>query len=196
MKRSALAVVLPAVVLALVAGCDLFGKKETDFTPHGTTFTFNPSIAVSRVDGNFSSFNPNGVYQLSLYARSLSGVVEEDTLVAGLFLVAESSSVQHMLFVKPCAISVGTIDTVIALGCFCCNSGRDVPESVDTYDIGPVTDNANLQQIIDIVRDKDITLGLYTVQEAVWQVTDSGELTQDMINHLNALPPDTSRLTR
>ena len=196
MKRSALAVVLPAVVLALVAGCDLFGKKETDFTPHGTTFTLNPSIAVSRVDGNSSSFNPNGVFQLSLYARSLSGVVEEDTLVAGLLLVSKSSSVQHMLFVKPCVISVGPTDTVIPLGCFCCNSGRHAPESVDTYDIGPVTDNAQLQQVIDIVRDKDITLGLYLVQEAVWQVTDSGELTQDMINQLNALPPDTSRLTR
>jgi hypothetical protein len=196
MRNIMLRAVVLAVVLALVAGCNSFGTQETEFTPHGTTFTLNPNIAVSRGDGNFCSYNPNGLFQLSLYARSLSGVVEGDTLVAGLFLVSKSDSVQHMLLVKPWAINVGTTDTVIALGCYCCNSGLHAPESVDTYEIGPVTDNAKLKQIIDIVRDKDVTSDVITVQTAVWQVTDNGELTQDMIDQLNALPPDTSHLAR
>jgi len=196
MRSGILTVVVLAVVLALVAGCNPFGTTKTEFAPHGTPFTLNPNIAVSRIDGDFSSYNPNGLFQLSLYARSLSGVVEGDTLVAGLFLVSKTDSVQHMIFVKPWVISVGTIDTVIALGCYCCNSGLHAPDSVDAYEIGPVTDNAKLKRIIDIVRDKDVTSDLVTVQTAVWQVTDNGELTQDMIDQLNALPPDTSHLTR
>jgi hypothetical protein len=190
-KRSVLAATLIAAVAAVIIGCNPFGTKDTEFSPHGTTFALNPQISLSRIDGYAPGYDPLGLFQLSIHVRSVSGSVETDTLVAGLFFTSDDDAVQHMLVVKQHVITVGPADTIITIGCFCCNSGLHAPDSADTYEVGPVTDNSRLIQIIDILRDKDVSAGLFTVQQAVWQVTDEGKLTQDMIDQLNALPADT-----
>jgi len=53
-----------------------------------------------------------------------------------------------------------------------------------------MTDNAGLQQIVGIVKNKDISnaSNMFMIQRAVQMVTDSTGLTQVYIDSLNALP--------
>jgi hypothetical protein len=57
-----------------------------------------------------------------------------------------------------------------------------------------MTDNAELQQIVSLVKDKDISRAtdMSMVQHAVQMVTDSTGLTQAYIDSINALPADTT----
>ena len=53
-----------------------------------------------------------------------------------------------------------------------------------------MTDNAELLQIVHLVKDKNISgyTDMWMVQRAVWMVTDSTGLTQAYIDSLDALP--------
>jgi hypothetical protein len=69
------------------------------------------------------------------------------------------------------------------------------PDRGDTFDLGPTTDDPELNQLVDLVRDKDISAGgaMWMVQRAVYLVTDSTGLTQAYIDSINALPDETGR---
>lgn len=182
-------VLLSGLVVLLFVGCNLFGPRE--FEPKGTAFQLNPAISVARLDAYTPYANPRGLFQLGLYCRSTGDTVC-DTLVAGLFFIPRSKSVQAIIILKPHIIRVGPADTILPIGGFCCHSGRDAPDSGDLFEIGPVTNNSKFEQLIELVRDKDITYNLSMVQMAVWDITDNNRLSQTYIDQINALPPDTT----
>lgn len=177
----------------LLAGCNLFGPRE--FEPKGTVFQLNPAISVTKVDAYTPYCDPRGLFQIGLYCHS-NGDTVCDTLVAGLFFVPRSKQVQTIIILKPRIIRVGAADTIVPIGGFCCHSGRDAPDSGDLFEIGPVTNNDKFEQLIELVRDKDITYGLSMVQMAVWDITDNNRLSQTYIDQIRALPPDTTERPR
>jgi hypothetical protein len=91
---------------------------------------------------------------------------------------------------QPIVVPAGH-DTLITIGAFCCNEGRDPPDDADTFAVGPITDIAELQEIISITRFKRLNAtNVLMVQNAIWSVTDGDGLTQVMIDSLNRLPND------
>ncbi|MEO0073384.1 MAG: hypothetical protein ABIK43_01815 [candidate division WOR-3 bacterium] len=178
-----------STIVIVLSGCQLFGPRE--FEPKGTAFHLNPAISVTKVDAYTPYVNPRGLFQLGLYCRATGDTVC-DTLVAGLFFVPKSKGVQAIIILKPHIIRVGATDTIVPIGGFCCHSGRSAPDSGDLFEIGPVTNNSKFEQLIGLVRDKDITYDLSLVQMAVWDITDNNRLSQTYIDQINALPPDTS----
>jgi len=180
---------------ALAAGLFVITACDFDFDgglePTGTPFTLNPSIAVVGIAGSLRHFSPNGQFALDMTIQSLTSSSVQDTLPAGLLLVSKQNAVQHMVLVKPHIITANTTVTLAVLGTFCCNEHREIPNSADSFRIGPITDNSGLNQLITLVRDKDISGNLGMVQRAVWLITDSTGLTQAYLDSLNALPPDT-----
>ncbi|MEO0069725.1 MAG: hypothetical protein ABIK18_02895, partial [candidate division WOR-3 bacterium] len=80
--------------------------------------------------------------------------------------------------------------TALVIGVFCCNRYRQIPAEKDSFLLGPFTDNPELRQVAELVRNKKISDNLGLVQRAVWMITDSTGLTQAYIDSLNALPPE------
>lgn len=177
-----------AAVLLLVAGCDLLAPAE--FDPTGTTFNLNTDINVVSTTGSPQT-NSNGPMTMAMTVASKSGSVTSAVLPAGLFFRRQNSSNQHVILLKDQTITTAASgNRTIQLGAFCCNRTLRQPGVDDAYDIGPVTDDADLQRIISLVRSKDISDGnnMWMVQRAVWMVTDSTGLTQAYVDSINALP--------
>lgn len=160
-----------------------------DFRPTGTPFTINPAIAVSSIAGSLQHFSPLGQFALDLTARSLVGGYAADTLPAGLLFTSARNTTQHMLILKDHPVRVNA-ESVFVIGVFCCNARRAIPGPDDSLNLGPLTDNAGLRQLVELVRHRNISGNLAMVQRAVWLVTDSTGLNQAYIDSLNALPAE------
>jgi len=181
-----------AVALALLfVACDLLPTDE--FEPTGSQFNVNSNISVVSITGN-PDLSPNGTFTLGMTIVSKTSSTESDVLPAGLLLKRRVNNTQHMLLLKPHAIAATTDTTVALLGTFCCNENRPSPDLGDTFDIGPKTDNTGLNQIVNLVQDKDISNGtnMWMVQRAVYMVTNGDTLTQAYIDSISALPADTT----
>jgi hypothetical protein len=181
-----------AIALALLfLACDLLPTDE--FEPTGTDFSINANINVISITGN-PDISPKGPMTLGMTTASRTSGIESDVLPAGLLFRRRANTTQHLLLLKDHAITATTTNTLEKLGSFCCNMRRAQPDIGDTFDIGPITDNAELQQLVGLVRHKDVSRGtdMWMVQRAVYLVTDSTGLTQAYIDSINALPPDTT----
>ena len=177
-----------AAVVLLVAGCDLLAPAE--FDPTGTTFTLNSDINVVSITGSPQT-SPYGPMTMAMTIASNSGSATSAVLPACLFFRRRNSSNQHVILLKDQTITTAASgNRTIQLGAFCCNRTLRQPGIDDIFDIGPVTDDADLQRIISLVRNKNITDGndMFMVQRAVWMVTDSTGLTQAYVDSINALP--------
>lgn len=191
---------LPATLLLLaLAGlllptaCD-FPFLTDDFEPSGTPFYLNPGLTVELITGKDQGFPANGTYPMNVVLAATAPA--DDTLPAGLLFRTRRNHVQHMLVLKPHAVSALPGGAANEVGVFCCNELRHIPRSGDTFDLGPVTDNAGLNEIIALVRDKDISGAVWTVQRAIWLVTDSTGLNGFYRDSLAALPDETDKPAR
>jgi hypothetical protein len=181
-----------AIALALLfLACDLLPTNE--FEPTGTQFNINPDINVVSITGD-PDLNDMGPMTIAFKTVSRSSSIESDVLPAGLLLVRRNNQTQHLLFLKDQPVTAQISTTKTLLGTFCCNKDRDLPDAGHTFDLGPVTDNPELQQIVSLVKNKDISnsSNMWMVQRAVQMVTDSTGLTQAYIDSINALPADTT----
>ena len=181
-----------AIALGLLfLACDLLPTNE--FEPTGTQFTLNSDINVISITGD-PDLNDMGPMTIAFKTVSRSSSIESDVLPAGLLLVRRNNQTQHMLFLKDQPVTAQTSTTKTLVGTFCCNKYRAIPDAGDTFDLGPVTDNPELQQIVSLVKNKDVSnsSNMWMVQRAVQMVTDSTGLTQAYIDSINALPADTT----
>ncbi len=181
-----------AVALALLLlACDLLPTSE--FEPTGTQFTLNSNINVVSITGD-PDINNMGPMTIAFKTVSRTSSIESDVLPAGLLLVRRNNQTQHLLFLKDQPLTAQTSTTKTLVGTFCCNKHRTIPDAGDTFDLGPVADNPELQQIVSLVKNKDVSRStdMFMVQRAVQMVTDSTGLTQAYIDSINALPADTT----
>jgi len=180
-----------ALVLLLLA-CDLLPTGE--FEPTGTAFALNLNISVVSITGDPDVVG-TGPMTIAFKASSRTSSTESDVLPAGLLFVRRNNQTQHLLFLKDQTVTAGVATTKTLVGTFCCNKHRAIPDAGDTFDLGPITDDPGLLQIVGIVKNKDVSgyADMYVVQRAVQMVTDSTGLTQDYIDSLNALPADTTQ---
>jgi hypothetical protein len=180
-----------ALALALLfLACDMLPTDE--FDPTGTPFALNSNINVISITGD-PDLNDLGPMTLAFNAVSRTSSAQSDVLPAGLLLVRRNSQTQHLLFLKDQPVTATVLTTKTLLGAFCCNKYRNIPDAGDTFDLGPTTDNVELQQIVTLVKNKNISgyNDMWMVQRAVQMVTDSTGLTQAYIDSLNALPSAT-----
>ncbi len=180
---------LCATALLLLAACDnLF--PPTDFEPTGTPFSLNPGINTIAITGNRRVFSDRGLYTVELICQTTSTSPLHDTLPGGLLFTSTRNSTQHVVVLKDHFITANPARTSVVVGVFCCNRYRQIPTEADTFRLGPLTDNPELQQLAQLVKNKDISQNLGMVQRAVWTITDSTGLPQAYIDSINALPPE------
>ncbi len=189
MKKKRLIVALAAMLV--VAGCGLFDRKPKEFEPRGTPFTLKPTVPLLRVTGAAPYTNFNGWTTLGFEVRGDTAPWVE-TLPAGLFFLAKSKEVQNIILLKRHIIRGVPYDTVLPIGGFCINPTRGVPGAGDTFELGPVTDHAEMRRLITAVADKDIRcVALGWLQLAVWEVVEDGKLADHWLDSISRLPPDT-----
>lgn len=180
---------LGATALLLLAACDnLF--PPTDFEPTGTPFSLNPGINTIAIIGNRRLFSDQGLYTLELICEATGTSTLYDTLPGGLLFTSTKNSTQHVIVLKDHFITANPSRTSVVIGVFCCNRYRQIPTEADTFLLGPLTDNSELRQLAQLVKNKDISQHLGMVQRAVWTITDSTGLPQAYIDSINALPPE------
>uniref|UniRef100_A0A7C6A9F8 Uncharacterized protein n=1 Tax=candidate division WOR-3 bacterium TaxID=2052148 RepID=A0A7C6A9F8_UNCW3 len=178
------------LVLTFSPNCDLL-PNDKDFEPTGNPYTLNPNIELIRIQESKTRYNPTGTFSLDFIARSKSGNTESANLPAGLFFLASNKKVQNTIIVKDYQIPVTSVVDTFTLGVFSVNEFKDLPGDADYYTIGPITDNPDLNQIIDIVRHKRLDASnVLTVQRAIYQVTSGDSLSSTMLESLNMLPPE------
>lgn len=177
------------VFILVLTACDDF-LIPTDFEPTGSPFSLNPGITLVAIAGDRRHFSPNGLYSLALVARANNSAYASDTLPAGLLFTSSKNSTQHMIILKDHPVTFSTNNTSVVVGVFCCNRRRLIPGETDTFTLGPLTDNPELQQLAELVRHKRISENLGVVQRAVWMITDSTGLNQAYIDSIRALPDE------
>jgi hypothetical protein len=188
--KTTLKTIFRLLPVVLLVGCTgIFPNGE--FQPTGTQYNLNSAIQVKNIVGSTSRFDTTAMFSVDLTGTSTSSGTESAVLPAGLFMKSKKNAVQHMIIVKDYSIAVPAgHDTLITIGVFCCNSTKDVPDNTDTFEIGPVTDNSELQQVVAITKSKHLGPSNSTfIQQVVWNITDSKGLPQSTIDSLNALPP-------
>ena len=78
----------------------------------------------------------------------------------------------------------------IEMWLFCLNEKRSASKADSEYELGPVTDDAQIVEVAELTRDKSLKnhLDAVTVQVAVWEVSDRGGLTDATRQQLRNLP--------
>ncbi|SEL03668.1 hypothetical protein SAMN05444354_103369 [Stigmatella aurantiaca] len=102
------------------------------------------------------------------------------SLPAGLIFVSLNTESQNGLLVQVETFEVppGDQPFFVNLGLQCLNAGRDPGFIGDTYKKGPVTQDEELREFLDILKNKKLTLdNAHIVQDALWNVTDGDGLT-------------------
>ena len=111
------------------------------------------------------------------------------TLPTGLEFVSQDADVQNGLVVQPIQIVVpGSRDTTVVVHIWCVNEHRGASTSGMRYTLGPVTNVADINEIASLLVGKrldDDAVG--PIQEAVWDVSDRGGLTNESRDALRAL---------
>ncbi|HET8632830.1 MAG TPA: hypothetical protein VFL88_01695 [Gemmatimonadales bacterium] len=103
-------------------------------------------------------------------------------LPAGLVMIAEDTATQNGTQVVPISVRIGAgRDTTILYSLYCTNEHRNPSTDTDVFHFGPVSNNAELAEIIDLVKDKDVTTSdaRDAIQFAIWEVSDEGGLTDE-----------------
>jgi hypothetical protein len=179
---------LPAAFALVVGACDDLFPPD-DFQPTGTPFSLNPSLTITSITGGPQPV-PTGTYTIDITCRATGGAPVGQSFPAGLLFSSTKSRVQHVVVLKSQSANFDVAGSRRSLGVFCCNRFRRTPDELDTFDLGPVTDNGQLQEIAALVGPKDISsnANLWLVQRAVWMATDSTGLTQAYRDSLAALP--------
>ena len=78
----------------------------------------------------------------------------------------------------------------IEMWLFCVNEKRSSSKADSEYEIGPVTDDAQIKEVAELMSDKSLQnpLDAAAVQFAVWEVSDRGGLTDATRQQLRSLP--------
>lgn len=98
-------------------------------------------------------------------------------LPAGLVMIAADTATQNGTQVVPIRSRIGAgRDTTILHSLYCTNEHRAPSSDTDVFHFGPVSNDAGLPEIIDLVKDKDVTTSdaRDLIQFAVWEVSDEG----------------------
>ncbi|MEO0107687.1 MAG: hypothetical protein ABIK62_00745 [candidate division WOR-3 bacterium] len=162
---------------------------DQEFEPSGTQFSISAPISVTRITGATSQFDPTALYAVVLTARSTSSGAESDVLPAGLHFRSRLSRYQHLILLHDYRITAYPGGSAIVIGVYCCNSRRTPPDDSSDYELGPLTDNAELRQVVAITKHKHLDVSnISYVQSVVNRITDGAGLSQPALDSLNALP--------
>jgi len=175
------------VISLLLFSCDnLFPTEE--YKPSGSPFSLNPGIELLGIKSSDTLYSPCGAFTLEFRVRASSE--KKDTLPAGLFFLSAVKAKKDMIIVKDFSFLANPSEKTFVLPVFGVQRRREIPSGSE-YQLGPITDDPDLRQVIAILKRKRIEGGnLLLVQSAIYRITDGEALTPGLVDTLNALPDE------
>ncbi len=97
---------------------------------------------------------------------------------------------QNGFILQDVYIPLGAYDTAYSfVKAYCLNAERHISYDTTIYNASVVTDNSQLQEVINILKSKQIPIGYEgDIQTALWHISDYYGLTEEDRNTLNSLP--------
>jgi hypothetical protein len=180
------------------------GMGSSTAQPTGQPYTFPDGVQVDQpVKGDDPFCIPDsqtdepmlgsgGLVRLCLAFRNTKSMPITVVLPPGLIFVSDSIEQQNGIVLQRTEIVVppGTVTYYVPVYLFCLNLGRHPTSGAqDTYHSGTVTDDADVLELLSLLRDKHLPLveSDGAVQNALWDITDRNGLTQDDRNAIAAL---------
>jgi hypothetical protein len=182
-------------------------KLEDSIHDYSYCWAFTPLKQISPKD--WKGVPLGFTFCLTLKNASTHSVIVE--FPPQLIFSSSSSLYQNVLVIDLGSVELlpGSIRTIVAQG-FCVNKGRDIPQTYNeetggflNYNFGPSVIPSALQEIVDIVKSKHITMNdvlkadgtidntkalkYIVIQKAIWEVTDGEGLTANTKSELLAL---------
>ena len=119
-------------------------------------------------------------------------------LPTGLTFVSQDTDVQNGLVVQPISVRVPAAgDTTVVIHLWCSNEHRGASTSGIRYTLGPQTNVAGIGEIASLLEGKRIDEdAVNPIQEAVWDVSDRGGLTDASRDALRAIANAAAALQR
>lgn len=122
---------------------------------------------------------------VALYVRLCLGVTNTTPspirleLPAGLLFVSFDDETQNglLITVETFEIPPGDEPYYIALNLWCANADRSPASYMDAYEVGPITEDRKIVDLITQIGNRTITLDDHTtVQDLIWHATDGQEV--------------------
>jgi hypothetical protein len=159
--------------------------------------TYNGPFNIVDSKANWVPYGTGTYVNLYIIFYNSSGANTTFTMPGGLIFIDSSDMFQHIpvyqkgFILQDVEISVNAYDSAfVQLRAYCINLSLH-PSSYDAvYYIGPITNNADLNMIVNLMDGKQYPFGQEgSIQSIIWNVTDSGlTLTPAEIAYLTGLP--------
>lgn len=179
------------------------GMGASTAAPSGQPHAWPPGVQVERpikgddpycVPQDQQSTPPaghGGLVRLCLGFRNTGAVPVTVVLPPGLIFVSDSLQTQNGIVLQTTTIVVppGSLTYYVPVYLYCLNLGRHpTAGGQDTYQSGPVTDDAAVLELLSLLQSKDVPPSFeFPLQEALWDITDGNGLTQDDRDAIAAL---------
>lgn len=169
-------------------GSEWKGLGKSKEKPEGTPFSLPSGIKLASTINGYSEFDcgcqrrdepcfrgtGENVRVCLGFTNTTSGPITV-TIPQGLILISNDVKVQNGLIIELETFEIPAEQTMYySLGAYCLNVGRHIPKEVTTFELGPVTENASLKELMEFVETKIISdpsdAGM--VQGAIWGITE------------------------
>lgn len=150
--------------------------------PTGTAFKLPKGIAlhISGTDNKRCQMGAGSLVKLCMTLRNKTQEPVTVTLPAGLIFVSQDEKIQNGLLIRDEAVVLAAGETFIFnLALFCLNEERTVTKAKDKYKIGPVSEDMDINALIEQLQDKDLKDEHHQAmaQKAIWDITKGVALT-------------------
>jgi hypothetical protein len=148
--------------------------------------------------GNYHG-TPGGIFTVCLYLQNTTGQSITIQFPQEILLLSNTIQTQNGVIILPRTITIPAHQEIVMIaGAFCLNLGRSTPDlhtnsgALQAFSFGPATVPAQLREISDILKSKNITYSslvqpngmldpvkmakMSIIQSAVWEITDEDGL--------------------
>ena len=172
-------------------------KKGMDTSvalPTGIAYKFPKGISskiLGTADNSHSKLGAGNLVKLNLELRNKTQKPVAVTLPAGLIFVSQDENIQNGLLIRDEAliVPVGGICS-FNLSLFCLNENRAVTKAKDKYLPGPVSDDADIKALIELLQGRRLENEHHQalVQEAIWDLTKGFALSRAQHRAIAEIP--------
>jgi hypothetical protein len=138
----------------------------------------------------FTTFG-TGTY-VDLYIKFFCTLDHDTTfnILGGLIFVDTTGNYQSGFVLQTISIPLVSMDTTFALvRAYCLNLSRHSSDYDAVFKFGPVTNNASLMEVVNVMKIKQPPVGNESgVQDIIWNISDFDGITNENRTFLNSLP--------
>lgn len=154
----------------------------------GKTWRWPGGLDVQSILGAFDAI-PASDLPLELVVRNNTSARVAVTMPSGLVFSPFVADYQHMMLLQEFRFSLPVGDTTVLLPTYCANEDRDEPDDESYYEVALQVWELELNELFDIVEPKLLEDdAMVLAQDALWEITEGGILSDSTRAKLAALP--------